>query len=138
MHKGAALILKTVQAIENNEVKPIPQVCDGELKPAPKIFKEHGKLDFTKSAVQIRNLVRGLNPNPSAYAIVNGQNCKIHKVSVGDISLNQKEILVVQKSKVYVGVGNKESILIEELQPEGKRKMTIKEYLAGNKFESIA
>ena len=74
MYIGASLILKTVQAIEQNSY---PQVDQSELlakgekeKHAPKIFKEDCKIDWAKSATEIHNFIRGLSPYPAAFSSI--------------------------------------------------------------------
>lgn len=138
MHKGAGLILKTVQLIENDAVNPIPQQANALLKTAPKIFKEHCKIDFQKPAEEIYNFVRGLNPFPTAYCMLNGSYCKIHKVSYN--SETKLEVcafaLDANEKSLTIGTGKGE-INILELQPEGKRKMEISEFLRGHKVERV-
>ena len=84
MKKGAGLVLKTVQAIGNDHVQPVAQSESGPLKKAPKIFKETCKIDWTMSAAQVKNFVRGLSPYPAAWAEINGRSFKIFRVSVLD------------------------------------------------------
>ncbi|MCS6968843.1 MAG: methionyl-tRNA formyltransferase [Cytophagales bacterium] len=134
MHKGASLVLKTVQAIEKGQVKTIPQaqVEEGVLKLAPKIFRHHCQIDFQQSAESIFNLVRGLNPQPGAWAEINGKTYKIYSVipfadkvyQAGHWHTDGKNFLHIGAADGYIAV--------EELQPEGKKRMNIKEFLRGN------
>lgn len=138
MHKGAGLIVKTVQLIENDAVKPIPQQANALLKTAPKIFKEHCKIDFQKPAEEIYNFVRGLNPFPTAYCMLNGSYCKIHKVSYNVKTKLQVGSFAIDANGKSLTIGTgKGEINIIELQPEGKRKMEISEFLRGHKVESV-
>ena len=79
MKKGAALVLKTVKAIERNEYQLYEQIEHDGLKFAPKIFKETCEIDWAKNAVDIHNFVRGLSPYPAAWTVLNGKKFKIFK-----------------------------------------------------------
>jgi methionyl-tRNA formyltransferase len=139
MQKGASIILKTVELIEKNQVKAIPQVINEDLKTAPKIFKENCRIDWSQTAVQIRNFVRGLAPNPTAFTLVNRLNCKLFTVSIVELQSEEMTGKISTDCKTYVHVScGKGSISIDELQLEGKKRMNIKEFLAGNKFETIS
>jgi methionyl-tRNA formyltransferase len=135
MNNGAKLILKTIDAIASGEVKTQPQLLNSNAKPAPKIFKEICRIDWGKEAVDIHNLVRGLSPYPAAFCTINGKNCKIFATKLTEISINdpfqtdQKTYLNIACTNFYI------SIL--ELQLEGKKKMTIEEFLRGTKIESV-
>ena len=146
MEVGAGLVVKTVQAIEADDVKPIPQdqVAEKDIKHAPKIFRETCKIDWGKTAQQIHNHVRGLSPYPAAYTIYIGADGKQSDIKVystqltlvgnahvpGTIETDNKSYL-----KVFA-VGGYLDVL--ELQAPGKRRMKIHEYLAGNKIEDGA
>lgn len=143
MALGAGLVLKTVQAIEADNVKPIPQdqVAEEDIKHAPKIFRDDCRIDWTKTAQQIHNHVRGLSPYPAAYTIYIGAdgketNIKVFatKLTLGDN--NKKPGSIETDNKSYLIVYAKGGVLeIIELQSPGKRRMKLHEYLAGNKIE---
>jgi methionyl-tRNA formyltransferase len=146
MEVGAGLVVKTVQAIEADNVKPIPQdqVAEKDIKHAPKIFRETCKIDWAKTAQQIHNHVRGLSPYPAAYTIYIGADGKQSDIKVystqltlaggthipGTIETDNKSYLKVFATGGYLDV--------LELQAPGKRRMKIHEYLAGNKIEAGA
>jgi len=144
MELGAGLVLKTVQAIEADNVKPIPQdqVAEEDIKHAPKIFRDDCRIDWTKTAQQIHNHVRGLSPYPAAYTIYIGAdgketNIKVFatKLTLGDN--NKKPGSIETDNKSYLKVYAKGGVLeIIELQSPGKRRMKLHEYLAGNKIEA--
>ena len=144
MHKGAGLVLKTVQKIEMSEVKTSPQHTKGEIKTAPKIFKENCEINWNTSAEQIINFTRGLSPYPAAWTMLNGKHYKIFKtkkISLG--SLDARHMMPDNKSAGKIKTDNKtylyirtsdEWIAIEELQAEGKKRMNIGEFFRGNKI----
>jgi methionyl-tRNA formyltransferase len=136
MNKGAQLVLKTAQAIASKNYTSKPQGKSAAEKHAPKIFKETCEINWTWINENVVNFVRGLNPYPSAWSTLEGKFYKIHKVSAvsgsaadkspGSITTDHKNFLHIQ-----TGLG---SVSIEDLQPEGKRKMTIQEFFRGNKL----
>jgi methionyl-tRNA formyltransferase len=136
MHKGASLVLKTVQAIQAGSYPSMPQPENIEIKHAPKIFKETCEINWHKRADDIRNFVRGLSPYPTAWTILNQRFFKIYKVSIanknsnsvgpGAIDTDNKNYLYVKAEDGWISV--------EELQPEGKKKMTAQEFFRGNKI----
>ncbi|HOX82962.1 MAG TPA: methionyl-tRNA formyltransferase [Chryseolinea sp.] len=136
MVKGAQLVLKTVQSIEQGNYPSIPQTESAEIKHAPKIFKETCQINWNQSSEQIRNFVRGLNPYPTAWCELNGKTYKIHRVSISTDGAGQKEIGSLNTdNKNYLSVRTSDGwISIDELQPEGKRRMDIKEFFRGNKI----
>ncbi len=143
MSKGSELVLKTVQAIENNSAPQTAQENilknSSELKHAPKIFKEDCKIDWTKSAEKIHNLIRGLSPYPAAWTelVDNNKNqiVKIYKTEK-EIATHQNTIgLIETDNKTYIKVSVKNgSLYIKELQLSGKKKMMVEEFLRGYRF----
>lgn len=118
MTKGARLVLKTVKAIESGDYKTQPQVETGELKHAPKVYR--AEIDWNRKTEDVINFVRGMNPVPGTTASINGKTFKIFKVSKGEGPLS---------FKTADGV-----VSIEELQPEGKKRMKTADFLRGNKI----
>jgi methionyl-tRNA formyltransferase len=133
MHKGAQLVVKTVNAIEKNEIVPIPQVDNGQLKMAPKLTKETGKIDWNIPGQQIYNLIRGLNPFPGAYTIFDGKICKIQTAKfIPTEEVHGKPGSHESDGKNYILFWVPDGkIEILEWQMEGKKKMKIAEFLRG-------
>jgi methionyl-tRNA formyltransferase len=135
MRKGGQLVVRTVRAIEAGDYTSLPQRETGEIKHAPKIFKETCEIRWSQPAQQVRNFVRGLSPYPAAWTVWNGKTYKIFEVS---IALHQKEgspgeFTTDNKNYLYIRVLDG-WISVDEFQPEGKRRMTVREFLAGNNF----
>jgi methionyl-tRNA formyltransferase len=147
MNRGAKLLLKSVRQIEEGTYKEIPQSdlipAETELKHAPKIFKDDCKIDWIKSAQEVHSFVRGLNPFPSAFTnLFDGDKnttCKIHSTYIySNQELAKPKVIANQietDNKTYVkvncGLG---AVLINELQLAGKKRMLIKDFLAGYKL----
>lgn len=133
---GAVLVLRTVEAISKDEVNPSVQDESKALHHAPKIFKETCKIDWTKSAESIHNLVRGLSPYPAAWTEFQDKTCKIFKTTFSEENLLGKQSGDWETDgktflKFQTGSGTLE---ILELQLEGKKRMKIDELLRGLKI----
>lgn len=103
---------------------------------APMLNKESGHINWNKSATEIRNLVRGFKPWPSAYAYYNEEMVKFHQVEAMEENRPGKlgEILEVDGQNIYIKAHNS-VIKLVELQFPGKRKMLVEDYLKGNEIE---
>src|SRR5690606_5685263 len=77
MEKGAALVLKTVKAIQQGEYTPVPQSDKEVLRAAPKIFREDCEINWNRPAHAVRNFIRGLSPYPGAWIKLNNKTYKI-------------------------------------------------------------
>lgn len=132
---GAELLYETIRKIESGPVPRIKQ--SGEPTFASIIKKSECVIDWKKQAEEIRNFVRGLNPDHSAYTFIEGKRIKIHKVSFSDINISSSipgEVAEISNGNIFVRTGSC-AVSLDELQPEGKRVMTAKEYLAGHKIQ---
>lgn len=135
MMDGADLLFRTIEGIKAKEIQPVKQ--DDSLSCyAPMLSKETGRIDWNKSALIIRDLVRGLNPWPVAYTNYNGENMKIFKAVAIDEPVKREPGTIINVSKQGIKVATGEGILlIEEIQfPNGKR-LKIEEYIKGNTIE---
>ncbi|CAN5300641.1 methionyl-tRNA formyltransferase [soil metagenome] len=138
MKKGADLVLKTVQAIEDESYTEIAQDLYEEVKHAPKIFKETCQINWNESSFYLYNFIRGLSPYPAAWTILNSRTFKIYKASkTHQTKLNLKPGQIMTDNQNFLHVKTSDHLLaIEELQMEGKNRMSIKDFLKGNKFFS--
>ena len=128
---GGKLILKTLSALEKGEITPKKQ--DESLAThTSKIDKSLCPIDFSKSAFEVHNKVRGLNPWPVATTKICGKNVKVYSTRLCPKSGTNGE--VISTKPLVVGCGDK-SVEILELQPEGKKRMTADAFLAGHKLE---
>ena len=128
---GSKIIVEALDKIEKGEINPIPQ--DERLATHVKMLKkEDGLIDFTKPALDIKNLVRGLNPWPIAYTKYEGKTLKIYNVSIIETLGNAGEVISVDGG-ITVATG-RGSIVINEVQLEGGKKMSAKEFLLGRKI----
>ena len=142
MVAGAKLLVKTINSIAEGTVKSIAQSKLPELtvlKPAPKIFRETCQLKPELNVSNAYNLIRGLSPYPAAWAKFSNQENEIREVKIfessiqSEIKVENGKILSDNKSYIYIGFQDG-TLSIDEIQPQGKRAMKVREYLAGNKF----
>lgn len=134
MNIGAELVLKTVSLVEKGNYITQKQITDNiELKSAPKVFKEMAEIDCNESVERIFNLVRGMNPFPTAWIKLNQNVYKIFEIEKEIIQhdLAIKSIVTDHKSYLKIACSNG-FIHIKVLQAEGKRRMNIDEFLRGN------
>lgn len=135
MIDGANLLVRTIGALCDNKL--IPKKQNDELSSyAPMITKETGRIDWKKSAIEIHNLVRGLDSWPGAYCMIADKVFKIWKTRVVIVESYGKagEVLEETKDGLLIGTGNG-GIEILEIQAPGKKRMKVKDYLRGNKIE---
>ncbi len=137
MNKGAQLVLKTVKAIQEGNYPSLPQNENQEINHAPKIFKETCEINWDQNSADIVNFVRGLNPYPTAWTTLAGRNFKIFKVSIAtDVNKDKPSGDFITDGKKYLYVKSKDGwVSIDELQPEGKKRMAIEDFFRGNKLE---
>lgn len=134
MEKGAALVLKTIEAVASGTVNPQKQDHSKALHHAPKIFKETCKIDWSKPAEEIHNLIRGLSPYPAAWTVLNGKVCKIYTSKIVKENIEGKktgEYITDNKTHLNFQTGEGQ-IAVLELQIEGKKKMNTGDFLRGN------
>lgn len=138
MTTGAALVLKTLKAIEKGPVQTTSQKEAGELKTAHKLTRENTRVNWNQDPDTIYNFIRGLSPFPTAWTtLVNGQNEQMLKIYAAEKenAAHDLEPGIVKQENKEVRVAVKGGyILLKEVQLPGKRKMTIKELLNGYQF----
>ena len=137
---GGRLVTETVDAILDGTVKPIPQEqmqTDAPLRPAPKIFKETCRIDWSRPVKQVYDFIRGLSPHPTAWTELHqeGQETvvlkvyeaeklpQMHNLPVGTVQTDGKTYLRVAVSDGFVG--------IRSLQLPGKKRLRVDELLRG-------
>ena len=130
---GAELLSKTLSKVEKGEVKGIPQDAS-KATYAPMLDKTMCAIDWTKTAQQVHNHVRGLHPWPVATAELNGTKFKIHTTKVVEGSGEPGTILGLTKTGLLVACGEG-AIEIRSLQAEGGKRMAAPDYFRGHPLE---
>lgn len=144
MKAGATLLLETLPEIENNSYTCIDQpsliVSEQELKSAPKISPETCRINWSDKIEKIHNLIRGLSPYPAAYTKLHHKESgkEIHfkifstEIIDGKHASSPGTILSDNKSYLYI-IADGGLLQVNECQPEGKKRMNIKDFLNGFK-----
>ena len=127
---GAELLVSTLSKVKDGLLTPIKQ--DESLATlAPIINKEMALIDFNKGANEIHNLVRGFNPWPIAYTMLDGKRFKVYETRIAEYTNVPAGSVKICNNRLFVGCGNNTSIELLQIQQEGSRRMTAKELLCG-------
>jgi methionyl-tRNA formyltransferase len=136
---GAALLLRVVEDIEAGKARELPQ-DESQATYAPRLTKEEGLVDWSQSAAQIHNRVRGLYPWPHAYTYLRGHRLILRRTRVPGRAAPDDAaagaIIAVDHQAVHVATGAGEEVEILEVQPEGRRPMSAREFAAGHRIVS--
>ncbi|MBB1285959.1 methionyl-tRNA formyltransferase [Flavisolibacter sp. BT320] len=138
---GAALLVKTIRGLQEGTLLEKPQhsfleSLSFDPKHAPKIFTETCRIDFTKPVSDVHNLIRGLSPFPGAFCSFQGKTLKIYRsrkektepaIATGEWETDRKSVLKFACADGYVHA--------LDLQLEGKKRMSIADFLRGYRFE---
>ncbi|WP_345224820.1 methionyl-tRNA formyltransferase [Hymenobacter koreensis] len=137
---GAALALRTVQAIAAGTAPSVPQVASAELRSAPKIQKETGRLDFQRPATELANLVRGLSPIPTAFATLpDGRTLKVFRArALAEDAAEATPGRWVSDGRTYLRVQTSAGQLeLLDVQLEGKKRMAVADFLRGFNLSTL-
>ncbi|HNX64397.1 MAG TPA: methionyl-tRNA formyltransferase [Oscillospiraceae bacterium] len=132
---GAKLLVDTIKSVKLDDFTRTVQ-NDEESNYAPMLSKDLCPIDFSKSAREIHNQIRGLSDWPCATAILDGKRIKIFRSSISDIEYKDKQPgEIVDEKKFTFVCGDGKCINIEELQTDGGKRMKTEDYLRGNSLE---
>lgn len=136
---GAALTLQTCDELALGQIEAKAQTpLAGKRALAPKLFKENTKIDWSLTAQEIHNLVRGLDPYPAAWCQLWSVQkeawvqFKIFNTSVADTTCTRLDGPQAHKEGVLFPCGAQTTLLVKEIQMEGKKRMDAKAFMAGN------
>lgn len=137
---GAKLLVKTIDMVVDGTITRVPQPKEGTV--APMISREMTKIDFNKKPREIFNFVRGLSPFPGTYMeLENGKKYKVFDVdyvedTTIDDTVESGDILLMSKDALYIKCRDG-YIMIKQIQPENSKRMDIKAFMAGNRFNMM-
>lgn len=132
---GAELIVKVLDMAQKGELKPEPQ-DDSLASYAKMIFKQDGKIDFTKEPSEVERLIRGFDPWPGAFCDCGDIVMKLWKAEPCSEDTDKPAGTVVSVSEVGIRVAcGSGSLLVSEIQVPGKKRVKVSEYLKGNRIE---
>ncbi|MGA2193154.1 MAG: methionyl-tRNA formyltransferase [Nitrospirota bacterium] len=130
---GARMIVKALADLEAGRLVPLRQEHE-KATYAPMLKKETGLIDWSRPAVEIERQIRGLDPWPGAYAMFGGKTVRVWKAEVGGAAPEPGGGVIIGAGKEGIAVATADgTLLITELQLEGGRRMSARDYLAGHK-----
>jgi len=133
--EGAKVLCETLDLIKEGKAPRTPQNHD-EFTYAPIMDKNLGHVDFSKTAREVHNLVRGVNPWPSAYTMYMDKKMKVWKTKVLNEKSSKEPGTILKVDQEGIKVATKDNvILISEIQMPNKKRMEVKEFIKGNTLE---
>jgi methionyl-tRNA formyltransferase len=126
---GSELMVDTLIQLQAGTLRPSPQESD-KATLAPILKKEDGRIDFHRTADDICNRLRGFQPWPGAFTTFRGKNLNVWQAKPVQRETPLAELLL-ENDSLLVGCGNKTSLAIIELQPEGKKRMSAHDFIQG-------
>lgn len=134
MISGADLLIKTIDGMLKGEITPIKQ--EGETCYAKMLSKDTGKIDWNKSAKDIHNLIRGLNPWPIAHTTYKNESMKIYESTVLNENSSKDPGTIISVNKNGMKVNTTDGvILIKKIQFPNGKPLTIEQYINGKEIE---
>jgi len=137
MISGGDLILETLEQVEKGELHPIKQINE-EATYAPMLDKNHGHIDWSKSAVEIERLIRGLDPWPSAFTYIDGKFLKIFGAEIIELEKNNEipgTILEILPKIGFIIMCKDKGLLVKDIQLQGKKRMDAPSFMRGFNLE---
>lgn len=134
MARGADLLINTIEKLKNNEVTRVKQT--DETFYAKMLNKEIAKIDWNNKAIDIHNLIRGLNPWPVAHTSYEDTPMKIYKSKVLKEDSNKEPGTILSVTKEGIKVATLEEVLlIEKIQFPNGKPLTVEQYINGNEIK---
>ena len=130
------VLIETLKQIEKGTAHRIPQNHE-EFTYAPMMNKALGEINWSKSAREIHNLVRGVNPWPSAYTTYEGSTMKVWKTEVLNETSDKEPGTILKVDKDGIRISTKDNVvLVKEIQMPGKKRVLVSEYIKGNNINT--
>lgn len=131
---SAELMISTLEKLPKGEIVPKKQNED-EATYAPMIKKEMALIDFNKTADEVHNAIRGYYSWPCAYFFLNGKRIKVIKAEKGSATKEKAGTVISNTNEFAIACKDNTSIRLLNVQPEGSKAMTAKQFLCGNSVE---
>src|SRR5216683_2314554 len=126
---GADLMIETLRGLQAGTIHPQKQ-DNARATLAPILKKEDGRIDFGRSAQEICNRLRGFQPWPGAFTSFRGKGLNLIAIKSASEQVPQGQLLV-GNSQVFAGCGNHSAVELLEVQPEGKKRMPVRDFVHG-------
>jgi methionyl-tRNA formyltransferase len=131
---AAKLMIDTLRGLAESTISPVPQK-DDEATLAPILKKEDGRINFSSSAQQIYNRLRGFQPWPGAFTTFRGKMLTVTAAKPAVEEVPQAQLLV-NDGGLFVGCGESTALQLLEVQPEGKKRISVRDFVHGYRPES--
>ncbi len=129
---GAAALGEAIDGLRAGTVRPTPQPAQG-VTFAPRIEREHARLEWTRPAVELERLVRAMQPAPAAWTTLGAKLLKVHRAARGPVATaTPGTIIAAGPDGIDVAAGDG-TLRLLEVQLEGKRRMEARAFLAGHR-----
>ena len=130
-HRGAELMISTLAGLANGTVHPQKQ-DDSKATLAPILKREDGLIDFSRTATETWNRLRGFQPWPGAFTTFRGKTLHLHVVRPApEVALVQAAHFVVENDRLLLGFAHRSTLEVLELQIEGKKRMSARDFVNG-------
>lgn len=133
---GADLLVEVLDALERGEVHEVPQ-DPAQATYAPRLTRADGVIDWARPARAVHDLVRALHPWPHAATALEGRRYLVHRTRVVDLPLSAPAdpgtVVEARGDRLLVAAGDGRVVQILEIQPEGRRVLSTREFLAGHR-----
>ena len=126
---GADLMVETLRGLQAGTINPRPQ-DHAQATLAPILNKEDGRMDFSLSAQEVCNRLRGFQPWPGAFTSFRGKVLNVWQAQVVDRSV-AASVLLLESNRLIVGCAHSTAVELLEVQPEGKKRMSAKAFVQG-------
>lgn len=130
---GADLMVETLRGLAESTISPVPQK-DDEATLAPLLKKEDGRIDFSRGAHEIYNRLRGFQPWPGAFTTFRDKALNITAAKPSEGRVPQAQLLV-NDDRVFVGCGESTALQLLEVQPDGKKRISARDFIHGYRLE---
>jgi len=129
---GAATLGEAIDGLKAGTLRPTPQPAEG-MTVAPRIERAHCRMDWRRPAVELERQVRALAPTPSAFTTLAGKLLKVHRAAGASGAAPAGQIISVGPDGIVVATGS-EALRLLEVQLEGRRRLSVAEFLAGRRL----
>jgi methionyl-tRNA formyltransferase len=131
---GADLMVETLRGLGEGTISAAPQKSH-EATLAPILKKEDGRVDFNRTSHEIYNRMRGFQPWPGAFTAFRGKALNITAARLASEKIPQAELLVSDE-RLFVGCGNSTALELLEVQPEGKKRISARDFVHGYRLKA--
>jgi methionyl-tRNA formyltransferase len=130
-HRGAELAITTLAGLANDTIHPQPQ-DNSKATLAPILKRQDGLIDFSRTAIEAWNRLRGFQPWPGAYTTFRGKTLHLHAAAPApEVALVKAGLFVVENSRLLLGFAHGSALEVHELQMEGKKRMSARDFING-------